>query len=835
MDNASTRYRDITRANSEHTGKPGNLNFKGYASSSSLGIRWEGCDYLSTPIGKSTSIFSKTRKTVYKSREINSRSSTKNSTGSRMASEHDLRHQNGKSYYDSLNGLNKREPEWMDAEVLRQVQPQASISSTPSKKSPAPVTRKSFFAHRSSIKEQHGCRSLSSIAKRNDQSPLREKRMESNPLIQPSEQEGLASPTITIQVETQNADKLDKILSKATSDTSVSSTGATVGSISSKSEFETLSPLESNVSFQRDDNYEENGQIPGTVVEVGSEYAPQDRQVQPMISIRKPIFQPTLLKVKEITNSSQDKSSQSMGAIHTKNQSIQRKSYKSPIERRKISRMEAYFKRWLLEPAYDNKGEYLESELEHADVYELSFADNGLHPKSRFNTIWDLFTTLTLMFVLWLVPLLAAFAENDDDIRPWSIAITILFVLDSVVAAVTPISKVSSSILCSVAEYEEKRPSLSDWIREWVMREALLAIITTIPFDVIFPSWRYSSLLILIRLIRVLKLGEISSKCAILHRWWSLLDRATDMSVSQTIPIAFGMMTFIHINACEMYFFGKMSEFDGWEIAFTDISSATLFDFYAWTFLQGVSHMFPNSFLPQTATEQLLGAIFVILAAVLYACFIGAISNAVMSKNPAGRLFSHKMEQLNDYVKWKNLAPETEKKLFKFYEIKYRGKYFDEDLLLAEMNESLRAEICLENTRDLIDKVPFLRRNEKDGRDEIFIGRIATALHPQYYVKGDYITKQGDAGMDMFFLHSGKLDVFVNDRKVVSLYDGAYIGEVALISHVLRTASVQTAKASVLYRLSKTDFHLILEDFDDMKVRIQRLAEERVQALLEKR
>ncbi|ORY44188.1 hypothetical protein BCR33DRAFT_717264 [Rhizoclosmatium globosum] len=53
-----------------------------------------------------------------------------------------------------------------------------------------------------------------------------------------------------------------------------------------------------------------------------------------------------------------------------------------------------------------------------------------------------------------------------------------------------------------------------------------------------------------------------------------------------------------------------------------------------------------------------------------------------MTINPSGRLFTQKMEQLVDYVKWKNLSVETEQKLFTYYETKYRGN---------EMNESLRA------------------------------------------------------------------------------------------------------------------------------------------------
>ncbi|KAI8619992.1 cyclic nucleotide-binding-like protein [Chytriomyces sp. MP71] len=182
------------------------------------------------------------------------------------------------------------------------------------------------------------------------------------------------------------------------------------------------------------------------------------------------------------------------------------------------------------------------------------------------------------------------------------------------------------------------------------------------------------------------------------------------------------------------------------------------------------------------------------------------------------------MDELKDYMKWKNVSEETRQRLIAYYETKYRGKYFEEESLLADMNESLRTEVSLHNTRRLIEQVPFLRRIENDGRDEIFYGRIAAALHACYFTPGDCITKQGDSGLDMFFIQQGKVNVIINDVKVTSLYDDAYIGEVALVTKALRTATIQAAMPSVLYRLTAVDFQQILRDFPDMKTKIDNLA-----------
>ncbi|KAI8613242.1 cyclic nucleotide-binding-like protein [Chytriomyces sp. MP71] len=476
-----------------------------------------------------------------------------------------------------------------------------------------------------------------------------------------------------------------------------------------------------------------------------------------------------------------------------------------------------------LAPAFDNSGKVWTPEILQQDVSELRFAIHGLHPKSIINTVWDLIMTFIFLSAILLVPFLISFDGLESVQRNVSVGLTVFFGADMVISAITPISKVSSTIICDFVEYEKLRPSLVEWFKEWLTWQAPWALAAMIPFDILAPSMVDNEHLLLIRIC--------SSRCAILKRFHMWIDRVTGTSVSQIIPIAIGIFVFIHLNACEMYYVGKATGFVGWAVAFENIDRATNYEYYCWTILQSVAHMFPNNYIPQTGVEQLIGSGFMILSAVLYAAFIGAISTAISNFNTSGRAYTQKLEQLNDYVKWKNLAPTTEQKMIRYYETKYRGKVFDEDMLLSEMNDSLRSEISLSNTRELIEQVPFLCRNEGDGRDEIFMGRLATALQPQYFVKGDYVTKQGDSGMDMFFILSGQVDVYVGERKVVSLYDGAYFGEIALITKVLRTATVQAARSSVLYRLSYSNFHKIIAEYEDMKLRIFLMAEEQARVV----
>ncbi|KAI8619764.1 cyclic nucleotide-binding-like protein [Chytriomyces sp. MP71] len=369
------------------------------------------------------------------------------------------------------------------------------------------------------------------------------------------------------------------------------------------------------------------------------------------------------------------------------------------------------------------------------------------------------------------------------------------------------------------------RPTLRVWFGEYVTSQLAIDVISLVPFDIVFWNPRLRMLGIF-RLVRLVRLPRIFQRCAIFRQAQNKIEEIIGIGASKTLPIAFCIFCFMHFNACATYYTAKLSGFVGWESVWPQFAGASTVQVYTWTMFQAVGNLFPMSFKPQTTAEQVVAICFIIAGAILYAAFVGYISSAAVSVNPSGRLYNQKMEELIDYVKWKKLSPTTRDKLVSYYEIKYRGKYFEEESLLADMNESLREEVSSHNTRRLIEKVVFLRRCEGDGRDDIFFNKMSTVLHARYYIPGDYVTKQGDSGNDMFFILSGKVNVSVNGVKVVSLYDEAYFGEVSLITKSLRTATVQAGMASILYRLTRQDFQSVISEFEDMQERILELAEE---------
>ncbi|CAF3797290.1 unnamed protein product [Rotaria sp. Silwood1] len=74
---------------------------------------------------------------------------------------------------------------------------------------------------------------------------------------------------------------------------------------------------------------------------------------------------------------------------------------------------------------------------------------------------------------------------------------------------------------------------------------------------------------------------------------------------------------------------------------------------------------------------------------------------------------------------------------------------------------------------------------------------VADALIPIDYYQDDIIIKQGDKGDRMFFIENGQCDVYRNEKFHKRLNEGDYFGELALLNHEPRSATVIAASCQV--------------------------------------
>jgi len=78
---------------------------------------------------------------------------------------------------------------------------------------------------------------------------------------------------------------------------------------------------------------------------------------------------------------------------------------------------------------------------------------------------------------------------------------------------------------------------------------------------------------------------------------------------------------------------------------------------------------------------------------------------------------------------------------------------------------------------------------------------------------GDTIIQQGDDGDNFYIIDQGKVDIFVNSVKVVSLVEGGCFGELALIYGKPRAATVKAVTDVKLWAIDRDSYRRILMDY----------------------
>ncbi|KAJ3007070.1 hypothetical protein HKX48_009326, partial [Thoreauomyces humboldtii] len=367
--------------------------------------------------------------------------------------------------------------------------------------------------------------------------------------------------------------------------------------------------------------------------------------------------------------------------------------------------------------------------LEMADVYKWAAARPSgwmWHSRCQAKAVWELMMAIVIMFAIAYIPFVVTFIPEVGHLGTVSVLLTIVFVFDSCL-----------SFLMSPT---------NGYSPFWVFgRTTALArdVLTILPLDRMI-SGQYSECFLYLRLIRAHSLYGIFSHNPLLRRFTRFLQSALGVgdSFAALIMYTSTLAAYFHVFSCSIFLLGRIYNFEGW----VDIDTAYLIEESIgarYTFGMFVAAFQAEAFRPKQLGEQWNLILSAIISAALHGAVLGTVSSLINSLDPLGRMYKQKIEEVNEYMKYKNIDVRIRSKVREYFHLKYRGKYFNEGEILHELNDSLRQEIVIHNCRELITQVSFLARKVGDGRDEHFLGRIASALKPVYYVEGDTIFEQG--------------------------------------------------------------------------------------------
>jgi CRP-like cAMP-binding protein len=126
---------------------------------------------------------------------------------------------------------------------------------------------------------------------------------------------------------------------------------------------------------------------------------------------------------------------------------------------------------------------------------------------------------------------------------------------------------------------------------------------------------------------------------------------------------------------------------------------------------------------------------------------------------------------------------------------------------------------------DLIRALPLFELcSKKDLR------RIAALADERTIDEGTQLIREGEPGTEFFVVVEGEVDVRRRGRRVASLAEGSFVGEIALLSRSPRTATVVAATPLRVLAIAGRDFVQLLDTMPELWLKIARTLADRVDA-----
>lgn len=448
-----------------------------------------------------------------------------------------------------------------------------------------------------------------------------------------------------------------------------------------------------------------------------------------------------------------------------------------------------------------------------------------IHPTSAFSLWWTTAGIFFIVLCLVFIPFQLAF-DYEADIHGtlsqkfWSITLPIMdayFLMDIVV-------NFNTCYYVDDELHQDRSDLAKKYLTGWFLIDfsstgsTFVVLLSSAPGLSLLRNLRMLRLLRLLKLFRILKLGKMIA----------MLEQHSDEIKVFINYLKICGPTFIwtHLLACAWHSIGESKRDDArtWLLMYhgdhsyrdLQIEQNYLTSLY-WAFVT-VTTVGYGDITPQNDAERFFCVCATFVGTAVFAFIIGEIQAMVTKKKFYAIEFEHKMESVEEFMRHHKFPRMLRQKVRHHYTCIWdRQILFNEDSILDDLPFAIRQDVAIFLRRDLILKVPFLRNAPLN-----MVFDLVSRLHLLVVGAGSIIIEVGDNGREMFIIDKGEVEVTLPTKTLsllsehlpgatVTLGEGDFFGEKALLQHCVRTATVKATRACELLVLHATDLGDVLE------------------------
>lgn len=207
-----------------------------------------------------------------------------------------------------------------------------------------------------------------------------------------------------------------------------------------------------------------------------------------------------------------------------------------------------------------------------------------------------------------------------------------------------------------------------------------------------------------------------------------------------------------------------------------------------------------------------------------YGFVIGNVASLLANVDVARAQFVEKIERTDAFLRYRSVPADVRERVKSYYQHLWDTHFAGDEEMFNDVIDSLRVEVLLHLNRPLIEKVPFFREAKTT-----FLRDVVQLLKPCVFLPGDYVFKHGEAGHSMFFLSRGEVEVLTKEgNRLAVLQEGAYFGEIALLTDCTRNASIRALDYCNAYELDREAVLKMTEQYPEFARHLAEEAEKRL-------
>lgn len=230
-------------------------------------------------------------------------------------------------------------------------------------------------------------------------------------------------------------------------------------------------------------------------------------------------------------------------------------------------------------------------------------------------------------------------------------------------------------------------------------------------------------------------------------------------------------------------------------------------------------------------TMFLVSSLCMIIGLFIIALLISEANVYVMGKKQGSAAFQLNFDRIVHEMEYYAVPHELQNQVRRFYDYVWTNqKQYDDKIALLsdkQMSTHLQRKLALHLFKDVFSQISFFAE-----LDDLVLGEICLALRTRIYLPSDIIIYQGDIGKEFFIIAKGIVEVLQeNDRtgekpkssNRILLHSGQFFGEIALVTNLSRTRSVQAVTMCEINVLDYDALDPLLDEINDFSTKLTKL------------